>query len=631
MRKTRTLLWVLGMLTLGVIARAGYLQIWGDPRIANLAKKQLYSKVLVSPRRGAILDRNGVPLVTNRETQSLAANPSLIKNKKRISNQLAKVLRIPANRLLKKFEAGSEFTWIKRHLSPEETKQLEKLGYFHAYKKDYDGFWLVKENQRNYPHGQLALPIVGRVNVDSEGLEGIELEKNEFLRGKTMKFSTVKDGLGRPAFLSPEVSQTTAQEGQDLNLSIDLSLQYSLESELKNSVEKYQAESAMGVVMSAENGEILALGQYPLDAEHLRNRVVSDGFEPGSVLKTHLYASALMHGLKPSDEVYGEKGVFQVQGKAVREAEAHEKFEWITLEHMLKVSSNIGAAKLGLKLGDNAYKKTLSEFGFGEKSGLSFPGEFTGKLPQGKWSQLTLANVSFGQGMMVSGLQMAASYAPFLNGGYWVKPRFTLGHGANEKRRVIDSVTAELVKQALVKVTDDGGTGTKARLEGFTVAGKTGTAQVVDQNTGKYSTSHYRSSFVGFAPELEQKVVIFVSVNRPKGVFYASEVAAPLFRQVLQSVVMRYGETPKTVSPAVLAEKIPESSPENVAESMPVVEKTSGTMPDLKGMTLREALRKLQTFDIQAEINGEGLVQSYSPPLGKTLAPKEVVRLNLSE
>ncbi|NDD92825.1 PASTA domain-containing protein, partial [bacterium] len=359
------------------------------------------------------------------------------------------------------------------------------------------------------------------------------------------------------------------------------------------------------------------------------------------------------------------KGSFTVQGRTISEAEAHEKFEWISLKKMIQVSSNVVAAKLALKVGADQYLKTLQSLGIGSKSGVGFPGEISGRIPARKqWQPLTLANIGFGQGVLVTPIQMLRAYAAFLNGGWLVDPVLVSGDSQASRqapRRVLSPAAADGVLAALSAVTEEGGTGGKAVLDGYRVAGKTGTAQTVDPTTGKYSRSHYIPSFIGFATGVEPKLVIFTSLDGPRGIYYASETAAPLFRGVLNAVVNRFSipSDPKLVrqrlSPPQSIAASQDTIDVNQAHStLPIVrgavhaearpgeeeaipsawndsESSMGwKMPSLIGLTAREALRALQGRPYEIELDGRGLVRSQRPEPGKTVAGRTTVRLNLS-
>ncbi len=640
-----------------VTGRAIYIQLIRDSRIENLARRQFQAKVLIRPRRGSILDRTGEPLAVSVETQSLAANPAKIPNKRTLASLLARSIDQPVLKVLEKIREKREFVWLKRHLTENEIARLKRLHLLDSTGNMAHGLWLVKESKRVYPHGELAAHVMGDVNVDSEGLEGVELWANERLQGKIVSVTAIKDALGRPTFIDADAANGL-QEGEPVQLTLDASLQYAVEQELKNSITKTGSRAGSVIVMNAITGEILALANAPsfnpndknLPADHRRNRALTDGFEPGSIMKPILLSSALSHGWKLTDRVWGEQGFFTLQGKTISEAEQHEKFEWLSLKKIIQVSSNIGAAKLALRVGPDFYSNTLRTFGFGTKTDTGFPGEISGRvLPRKGWTPLALANIGFGQGILVTPIQMLRAYSAFANGGWLVQPTLLKtplkGLTPSAPHRIMNRKTVEGVVEALLSVTEEGGTGLKARVEGYRVAGKTGTAQTVDPTTGKYSHNRYNVSFVGFAVGVEPKIVIFAGLNEPRGSYYASETAAPLFSAVLNAVATRFSLPAMTASTPhaqfspmndQIQWSLAKTTEPNRNESEIQWQGTTPEggeiwkMPTLHNFTAREALRTLQGHKFQLEIHGSGLVRAQVPEPGKPIADGTTIRLILA-
>jgi cell division protein FtsI (penicillin-binding protein 3) len=645
-----------------VATRAAYIQFWNNPRLEQMSRKQFQSKVLIRPRRGTIADRNGEPLAVNIETNSLAANPGKVENRRMMIRLLTKATDLPATKITRLLGEKKEFVWIKRHLSDAEMARLKKWRLIEGDGDLMQGLWLVKESQRVYPHGELAAHTLGDVNVDSEGVEGVELWQNEKMTGKVVSVSAIKDALGRPSFIDA-VAAKHVKDGEPVDLTLDASLQYAVEQALLASVGKTGSKAGIAIAMNATNGEILALANAPSfnpnskegAVEKRRNRALTDGYEPGSTLKAVLAASALSHGWKLSDQVYGERGVFKVQGKRIAEAEAKEKFDWLSLRRVIQLSSNIGAAKIALKLGADNYYKTLKDYGFGSKTGVGFPGEISGRIPARKdWQPLSLANIGFGQGVLVTPIQMIRAYASFLNGGLLVRPKLLKDDTVTEEppKRVIPEKVASDVVNALQSVTEDKGTGTNARLEGYDVAGKTGTAQVVDSETGRYSRSRHIASFIGFAVGVDPKIVIFVSLDEPKGVYFAAETAAPLFREVLSAVVNRYSiPAHGDQAPLKLAKQPRDSDHLRVSQAASLHAADLETpvagplqwqgatpkgdmiwkMPPLRGLSVREAVQVLQGHRFSLEVHGDGVIQAQTPEEGRALAEGEIIHLGLGD
>ena len=645
------------VLAVVVLIRAAYIQLLGNSRLETMARRQFQTHTLVRPRRGLILDRNNEPLAANVETSSLAANPGKIKDKQVICRVLSQIAKIPYKKLRQKFDEDREFIWIKRHLTEAELKKFKKSDLTDLKGNFIDGLWLVKESQRVYPHGRLASHVLGGVNIDSEGLEGVELWMNEHLRGQIVSVSSFKDALGRPTFIDA-VAADAVKDGASVKLTLDGPLQFEVEHLLENAVRRTGAKSGSVIVMNTMTGEILALANEPTfrpqdkkeDVSYRRNRAITDGYEPGSTLKALLLAGMLSYGGKLTDEVWGERGSFFVQGHKISEAEAKEQFEWVSLKKMIQVSSNVAAAKVALRLGADRYLKTLLAFGLGKKTGLGFPGEIPGRVPSRKdWSPLTLANIGFGQGVLVTPIQMLRAYSVFLNGGWLVRPTLFFKdekeRGGQLKTQVISSRVSREVAEALTTVTEEGGTGIKASLAGFQVAGKTGTAQLVDPISKHYSKDKYIASFIGFPLGVSPKFIIFSSLVEPKGVYYASETAAPLFKEVLESVVRRYS-LPMRANPRRLLAVEANRDSLKISQSMRLsqddvkIERASNNslsdeskwiMPSLKGLTPRETIRALKGYPFQLEIYGKGIVSSQTPGAGIVIAEDSKIRLRLTE
>ncbi len=677
-----------------IICRAAYVQIFSNPKLEKLAQRQYHTQTLIRPRRGTIFDRNGETLAVSIETKSLAANPGKVQNKFLLAKTLSKIIGLPQKKILLKLNEEREFVWIKRHITDQEMAKFKKHHIIDGLGDLISGLWLVNESDRVYPHHQLASHLLGDVNVDSEGIEGIELWMNEKLRGQIGAVAAIKDALGRPTFIDTAAAKNI-RDGEPVHLTIDASLQFEVEQHLRSAMKSTSSKSGTVIVMNADTGEILALTNQPTfnantkrgQPDARRNRAVTDGYEPGSTFKAILAASAFLNGWKSNDQIYGELGSFSVQGHKISEAEAREKFGWISLKKMIKYSSNIAAAKLAMKLGPDKFLSTIRLFGFGTKTGIPFPGEISGRVPTRKQlTPLTLANVGFGQGILVTPLQMTRAYAAIVNGGWLVSPTlFKNADLKNSKEREIQASTrifphyiSRHLIDALEEVTKEGGTGIPAALPGFRIAGKTGTAQMVDKRTRRYSREKYIASFIGFAVGVEPKIVIYVSLTEPKGKYYATQTAAPLFREVLASV-SNYCSLPahdivpsKLLAHQLLAQQqeqgvgqglgqgvglsglkdevrisqsavsltltsdnklLPQYQPSAADDKAGAGDrKPSGwVMPSLAGLSPREVFQILQGHHFKVEIHGTGVVAGQIPIVGNTLADGDVIRLKLQD
>ncbi len=647
---------VFALISVGMLVRSTWLQIIHDPKLENLARKQFQSKILVKPRRGLIVDRTGEPLAINLETSSLAGNPQKILKSPATLHLLAHAMGVQASVLRKRFDNKKSFYWIERHLTEERMDRFHKIGIIQPNGDMPEGLWVVKEMKRVYPHGDLASSLLGSVNVDTEGLEGVELWKNTSLRGKGATLDAFKDALGRPTQITAN-SVGKMEDGENTSLSIDASLQYSVEESLNDAVERTRADSGLVMVMDSSNGEILALAQSPSHSRHVKKvTAISDGYEPGSTMKPLMLVSAINKGVvKITDQINGHYGKLTIQGRTISEAEAHEKFGMISLQKMLEVSSNVVAAELALKFGAERYVSSLKELGFGARTGVGFPGEISGWMPAQTKSirPLTLATMGFGQSVMVTPIQMLRAYASIANGGYLVEPTL-LKRGEKEEVKRVPLFKAQAVRDvtnALISVTEgDKGTGHKARLEGYRIAGKTGTAQTVDPRSKRYSNSRYIASFIGFPVAVKQPIVILALLDHPKGIYYAGETAAPLFSNVLKQTVSRFSipTTEKLNDPMPLAKvepktetkqdqsviKIAQSSAEITEQSIESTKEVNidhPVMPSIIGLTPQEAIRALKPFAPQVQIHGFGLIRKQIPEKGALISQSVKVSLYLEE
>lgn len=638
-----------GVISMGMLGRSTYLQIWGDPKLENLARKQFQSRVMINPRRGLILDRTGEPLAINLETSSLAGSPAKILKSNSTLHLLARTLGVSSQSLRKKLDPKKSFYWFERHVSEERMARFKKMGIVLPTGEMPEGLWLVKEMKRVYPHGELASSLLGTVNIDTRGIEGIELWQNTKLRGKSATIDAYKDALGRPALIQQASDQNKIKDGENVELSIDASLQFSVEDALQASMEKTRAQSGLVVVMDSNNGEILALAQSNASGNKGVKKVmaVTDGYEPGSTMKPILLASAINKGVsKTSDSLFGHFGKFTLQGRTINEAEAHEKYGYITLKRMVEVSSNIVAAELALKLGADRVLTSLKELGFGAKTGTGLPGEIAGWVPSPSQAKsirpLTLATIGFGQSILVTPMQMIRAYASISNGGFLVEPTL-IKRKENEVNKKIQIFKKETVKDttdALLLVTEgEKGTGKKARVDGYRIAGKTGTAQTVDPKTKRYSSSRYMASFIGFPTNVKQPVTILVLFDHPKGIYFGGETAAPLFSQVLKSVTSRFSipSTEKMEVPAQITQDTSESQQVEISQSsaQPVtiseVNLDHPVMPSVIGLTPQEAIRALKPFSPSIHVHGFGVIRKQSPDSGALLSPGIRVSLYLEE
>jgi len=537
-------------------ARAVYLQAFCSTTLSQKASHQ-YQKSLVSRgKRGTIYDRNYTELAVTNELPSIAAYPGTIRETRRLVPALAKTLQLERKGLAQKLSSEKNFVWIKRQVSPRETLDVKAL--------QIEGIDFIPEHSRFYPNRALAAQVIGFSGIDGRGLEGIEFYYDRYLRGENGEFHVVKDALGRN--LEDGITKDRDFNGNNLVLTLDRTIQYITESALKEAVEEFSAKSGLALVMEPATGQILAMAHYPFlnpndfqsfSRHTWRNRAVTDNFEPGSTMKIFTAAAALETGtVSRSSIFFGENGTYRVGKHIIHDTHPHG---WMTLKDVVRYSSNIGAVKVSQTIGPEALHQTLRAFGFGEKTGVDCPGETPGMMtPVQQWKKIDAAVIAFGQGISVSALQLITAVSAIANDGVLMKPYLVMGitnkdgrllttFGPRKVRQAISAKTAREVTRMMQAVVADEGTGTKAVPEGYSVCGKTGTAQKVDPKGG-YARGRYTSSFVGFAPVQTPRIAVLVVVDEPKKAHYGGTVAAPAFRRIVQET-LGYLKVPPDVEP----------------------------------------------------------------------------------
>ncbi len=528
-----------------ILGRAAYLQIIRGPGLSQKASGQYAKTIHTVGKRGTIYDTQMRELAVSVESLSLAVNPRLIDNPQQTARALAPVLKMKTRKVRDRLEADRHFVWVKRQITPRQVKAVKAM--------QIAGLEFIPEHSRYYPNRGLAAQLIGFTGIDGTGLEGIEYQFNAELMGRQQIFTVLKDAFGR-GFETPD-DIVRRDSGNNVVLTIDRTIQHVAERSLQGAVTSRRAKSGLAVVMAPATGDILALAHYPFfnpnnfrnfSREIRRNRAVTDAFEPGSTLKLFSVAAALESGCcTPHTIFYCENGRYRIGTNVVHDTDKHG---WLSLQRIVKFSSNIGAVKIGETIGPEKLHRTLSDFGFGRNTGLRFPGETSGRLaPANRWTRFDVAAVSFGQGVSVSALQLTAAVAAIANGGVLMKPRvvraITDARGRRVRdfepqavSRVISPQTAAHISRMMELVIAEGGTGTQAGLEGYSAGGKTGTAQKIGAS-GTYAEDLYVSSFAGFAPLGNPRLAILVVLDEPREGYYGGVVAAPVFRQIAQEVL----------------------------------------------------------------------------------------------
>lgn len=619
-----------GLLFLAVTGQAFRRQILQHEEMVKKADRQHQRVIPLTPARGAIMDRNGNNLAVSVEMDSCYAEPRHIQDIDGTATVLAPFLGLPKQELIKKISSSKSFVWLERRLAPEQSAKIKNL--------KLRGIGFAPETKRFYPNLEVASHVVGFTGLDPNGLEGIERRYDSLILGNTGYLVTERDALGRDINLKNALIRN-ASPGKNIVLTLDKNIQYIAEKELAKVVTESSAKSGMVVVMESDTGRILAMANHPTFNPNsyarytqlqLRNRAVADSFEPGSTFKVFLIAAALEEKLVSPNDMYNcENGSYRIADRTIHDDHPHGR---ISVSDIIKYSSNIGAAKIGMKMGDERLFRYLRSFGFGDRTGIDLPGESPGNIrDKRKLYGVDLATISFGQGVTTSAIQLATAVSAIANGGSLMKPylveRILDDSGAEVQRfepqalrRVVSQDTAQKITRMMETVVTTGGTGTKAATDGYRVAGKTGTAQKVDPITRGYSASKRIASFVGFVPADRPKLSIVVIVDEPQGTKYGGIVAAPAFKGIAQNALPYLGIAPgaETARPSrQLEAKAPSPSPESFSEGDTVPTPGEGSdMPDFHGMSMRRVLQVMEKRNINIKLIGSGRATEQNPPPG---------------
>lgn len=622
------------------VARAFYLQIIEKEQLVRLAERQYQKIVPLTPVRGVIYDRNNAPLAVSIEMDSCYAEPRSIDNVRDVAARLAPFLGMSRETLGRKLNGNRNFAWLQRRMPPDLVQKIKEL--------DLDGIGFVKETKRFYPNGEVASHVIGFTGLDPDGLEGVELKYNSTILGSTGYLVTERDALGRDVAQKGTVV-TKASKGENVTLSLDKNIQYITEKELAKAVTDSGAKGGMALVVEPQSGRVLAMANYPsfnpnaysrYSPSFLRNKTIVDSFEPGSTFKVFLIAAALEEKVVTPNDVFNcENGSYSIGGRTIHDT---HKYGRLTVADILKYSSNIGAAKIGGRLGQERLYNHLKDFGFGARSGIDLPGEAYGYLRNGsQWFGVDLATISFGQGVSATALQLVMAVSAVANGGMLMKPyvveKISDENGVEmeqispqERRRVISPETARVMARMMEGVATEGGTGMNAAVEGYRVAGKTGTAQKVDPVTRGYSVDKRTASFVGFIPADNPRLVILVVVDEPKTSPYGGVVAAPAFSAIAQQSLC-YLKVPPDPALKTRHETIEVKTPVPADETTAAAEGTindgvEGTvMPDFRRMSMRQVMQTMEKKGLNVKLLGSGRAMEQNPPPGQRIGPKDQV------
>ncbi len=539
----------LGLLAI-LWARCIWLQVLAARRYAAIATIQHESSQRLPAQRGGIYDRTGRPLAVSVPVPSVYANARVVSDKREMAAQLARLVGRDARMIRRRLERDKRFVWVARQVDPELAPQLLALSR--------SGVGIIEEPKRLYPHGRLASHLLGFVDVDQRGLEGIELSLNGILRGQDGWQSTIHDAKGQ-LLIGPWTARAEPIDGYDVVMTIDSVVQEVAESALEWGVKKYHAKGGSIIVMDPYDGAILAMANSPTfdansrgqaSADSHRNRAVTDLFEPGSTFKVVTASALLEEGrITPEDQIFCEDGAYPTVAHHV--LHDHRPHGLLPFHDVIKFSSNIGTAKAAQRLKPDELYRYIQAFGFGRRTGIDLPGEVSGLLnPPERWSKLSPFIIPIGQEVATTPIQLAVMMSVVANGGVRVKPyaldriqmhdgRIVRAHPTQTPIRVIGPQTASTMQSILSSVVESG-TGQLASVEGITLAGKTGTAQKLDPN-GRYSHSRFVASFVGFGPLPDPRFVIVVAIDEPRPLYFGGVVSAPLFKRIVEQLASYWG------------------------------------------------------------------------------------------
>ena len=668
------------MLVVG--GRLVQLQVFRHEQLAERARGQQQSAVKTNAPRGLILDRQGRELARSLEVDSFFAVPSEVEDARAAARKVAQAAGVDAapveRALVKAKESGrSKFVWLARELEPEQAARVRALGL--------KGVQSVRESKRYYPNGPLAAHVLGFVGLDDAGLAGVERFQNASLNGDGGRIVLSRDARRR-AFESAEDEPLA---GKSVSLTIDQNVQYLAERAVASAVERTQAKSGTAVVLDPRTGEVLALVNAPtfdpntahaVAPDLLANKSLQYIYEPGSTFKVVAYSAAIEEKLvKPTDLIDCQGGSINIFGRTVHDSHPHGT---LTITEALAQSSNVAAIKLGMRVGNERLYDYVRRFGFGQKTGVELPGETRGLLRDVKrWDKTSIGSIPMGQEIGVTPIQVASAFAAIANDGERVAPHVVremrdaagnVVYQSNpERHRVVSVETARTIRTMLESVTLDG-TAKAAQLEGYSAAGKTGTAQKVDPQTHTYSKSKYVASFVGFAPVEKPSVVIIVVLDEPAGSYYGGTVAAPVFKEIAEQVLPYLGVAPdvelKPEAPRPQrAEEIARlnhapsaqeweaaAAPDSpraervAAPAMPEVvrgDRVGGEirevvyaaaaerallMPDLRGRSVRDVMRACAALGLELEARGEGRAAAQEPAPGARVRSGQQVKVEFA-
>ncbi|HND12941.1 MAG TPA: penicillin-binding transpeptidase domain-containing protein [Pseudomonadota bacterium] len=635
-------LWATGTLLTAcfgvLIVRAYVLQVQKRDLYRSLAEEQYLREIEVPPHRGRIVDRSDSELAASASVDSVYIEPQKFRSelpdvarRDAALGRLAMALSLEPQELRRRALSDRHYLFLKRRIPPEEAQKVRSLAL--------PGIGLTQEPKRYYPNRSLAGPLLGWAGVDAIGLEGVELAYDRFLRGSKASVIGWQDARGRKVMVGG-VGDSAKERGHDVHLTLDKFIQFRLEQALEDGVHRARAKAGVAVAIDPRNGEVLAMASVPsvnpndpagARERGVRNRVVTDPFEPGSTIKPFTIGAAIEAGaIHLTDEWDCEGGQWRLGHVTIHDADPEGI---LTTTQVLARSSNICTSKITRRIGKEKMYLFLRQLGFFAPSGIDLPGERSGQVPSvGEWGDIAFANISFGQGMTATPIQIASAMAAIANGGILYRPHVvskvvsatgqSVLESHPEGKRVMSPRTASLLRQMLRAVMEKKGTGDKLDIPGYPVAGKTGTAQKVDPNTRRYSPEYWASSFVGFAPYDDPRILLYVMVDEPREGHYGGEVAGPIFVKVASAVLPYLGVPPQN-SPTVVTTTPPSRAllTEPYGPPVPVAIRYPGVpdaqrVPSFVGQGLGRAVELAAKAGLRLSVRGSGVVVSQEPPAG---------------
>jgi len=521
-----------------VMVRLAEIMVINHESYLAKARSQQIRKEAFPVKRGLIVDRRGRELAVNIDTESIFCDPSEVTDPDSLASALSPVIRQREQNLVKKASSDGRFAWIERKMTAESVQRVKEM--------KLSGVGFMSEPKRLYPKGSLASQVIGFVDVDNRGLEGVEQAYERYLTTRGESTYVYRDARGNL------LTEGTSREirGNNVVLTLDEGLQYIVEKNLDAAILEWRASSATAVMIDPHTGEVLALANRPTfdlnspggaKPQQRRNRALTDCYEPGSTFKIIVGSAALEEAIvKPDMKFDCSAGSIEVGGRRIKDAHRHGV---LSFREVIQKSSNVGSIKIGLMVGKERMYEYIRRFGFGQRTGIDLAGEVSGQVrPAERWSGMSIGAISIGQEVSITPLQLVRAYSVIANGGYLVKPHVVsqvmasdgrvLYKAAQERKKILSDRTIDTFREILTTVTEQGGTALAAAVDGNQVAGKTGTAQMVDPLTKRYSRDRFVSSFVGFVPADDPKIALVVVIHEPRGQIYGGLVAAPVFKKI---------------------------------------------------------------------------------------------------